>query len=120
MRSNQRRWHDCEFEFGDGRSRLDLNRIVAWLSQSYWAGSQPEAAIRHSLDTAGVVLGLYHGDMLIGCTRAVTDFTRFAFLSDVNVEPACHGRGFVRWLVQAAVDHDDDRGGQSTETLGLD
>ena len=25
---------------------LDMERIVAWLAESYWAGAQPEAAVR--------------------------------------------------------------------------
>lgn len=99
------RWRDGDFELDDDRARLDMERIVSWLKASYWAGSQPESAIRHSWDAAGVVLGLYGADGLIGCARAVTDFTRFAYLSDVYVEPVFRGREFGRWLVQTMIEH---------------
>ena len=99
------RWTDGGFEMDDDRSRLGMERIVGWLKASYWAGSQPEPAICRSWDAAGVVLGIYHGDELVDCARAVTDFTRFAYLSDVYVEPGYRGRGFGRWLVGTTFGH---------------
>lgn len=101
------RWTDGGYELDDDRSRLDIDRIVGWLAESYWARSQPESAVRRSWDAAGVTLGLYHRGEMIGCTRAITDFTRFAYLSDVYVEPAHRGRGLGRWLVQTMLDHPD-------------
>ena len=99
------RWTNGEFELDDDRARLDMARIVAWLSESYWARDQPEAAIRRSWEAAGVVLGLYHGEAMIGCARAVTDFTRFAYLSDVYVDPPYRGHSLGRWLVQTMIEH---------------
>jgi hypothetical protein len=72
------RWTNDAYEIDDERARLDMDRIVAWLATSYWAGIQPEAAVRRSWDAAGVTLGLYHDGQMIGCARAITDFTRFA------------------------------------------
>jgi GNAT superfamily N-acetyltransferase len=101
------RWTNGEFELDDDRARLDMERIVGWLAESYWAGTQPEAVVRRSWDSAGVVLGLYRGEEMIGCARAITDFARFAYLSDVMVEPDFRGHGLGRWLVQTIVDHPD-------------
>ena len=101
------RWTNGELEIDDDRSRIDLDRIVVWLSQSYWAGWAPEAITRRSWETAGVQLGLYRDGELIGCARAITDFSRFAYLSDVYVEPAYRGQGLGRWLVQVMLDHPD-------------
>ena len=72
------RWTNGAYEIDDERPRLDMDRIVAWLAESYWAGTQPETAVRRSWDAAGVTLGLYHNGEMIGCARALTDFTRFA------------------------------------------
>jgi GNAT superfamily N-acetyltransferase len=100
-------WMNGAYLIDDERTRLDMDRIVAWLAESYWARSQPEAAVRRSWDAAGVTLGLYHDSEMIGCARAVTDFTRFAYLSDVYVDPAHRGHGLGRWLVQTMLDHPD-------------
>jgi GNAT superfamily N-acetyltransferase len=101
------RWTNGDYELDDERVRLDMQRIVSWLAESYWARSQPEAAVRRSWDAAGVTLGLYHDNEMIGCARAVTDFSRFAYLSDVYVEPAHRGNGLGCWLVQTMLDHPD-------------
>jgi GNAT superfamily N-acetyltransferase len=63
--------------------------------------------VRRSWDAASVTLGLYLGSEMIGCARAITDFTRFAYLSDVYVDPEHRGRGLGRWLVQTMLDHPD-------------
>jgi GNAT superfamily N-acetyltransferase len=99
------RWTRDEYEIDDDRARLDMERIVGWLAGSYWARNTPEAAVRRSWERAGVVLGVYHGDELIGCARAVTDFARFAYLSDVFVLPEHRGHGLGRWLVETMMEH---------------
>jgi GNAT superfamily N-acetyltransferase len=42
---------------------------------------------------------------LVGCARAVTDFTRFAYLADVFILPEHRGHGLGRWLVQTMIEH---------------
>ena len=90
------RWTRGEYEIDDDRARLDMNRIVGWMAESFWARNTPEAAVRRSWEWAGVVFGLYTGDELVGCARAVTDFAPFAFLSDVFVLPEHRGHGLGR------------------------
>ncbi len=101
------RWTNGEYEIDDARPRLDMDRILGWLAESYWAGATPEAAVRRSWDRAGVVLGLYQGTgrEMVGCARAVTDFARFAYLSDVFVMPEHRGHGLGRWLVETMIEH---------------
>ena len=99
------RWTNGVYEIDDDRSRLDMERIVGWLAESYWARNTPVDLVRRSWERAGVVFGVYRGDELIGCARAVTDFARFAYLSDVFVLPEHRGHGLGRWLVQTMIEH---------------
>lgn len=99
------RWTNGDYEIDDARARLDMDRVVGWLAESYWARSTPEAAVRRSWEMAGVVLGLYQGAAMIGGARAVTDFARFGYLSDVFVSPEHRGHGLGRWLVQTMIEH---------------
>lgn len=101
------RWTKGDYELDDDRNRLDMDRIAGWLAESYWARSTPDAAVRRSWETAGVTLGLYRNGSLVGCARAITDFARFAYLSDVYVEPEHRGHGLGRWLVQTMIEHPD-------------
>jgi len=100
-------WRRGQFTLDDDRQRLDMERILGWLSESYWARARTAAEVQRSWDAAGIVIGLYDGNTLIGCARAVTDFTRMAYLSDVYVEPAYRGTGLGRWLVQTMIEHPD-------------
>jgi GNAT superfamily N-acetyltransferase len=104
------RWEQGEYVIDDDRARLDLDRVVCWLADSYWARLTPEAAVRRSWQMSGVVLGLYHGETMVGCARAVTDFARFSYLSDVYVEPDHRGHGLGRWLVQTMIEHPEVQG----------
>jgi GNAT superfamily N-acetyltransferase len=99
------RWTRDEYEIDDDRARLDMERIVGWLAESYWARNTPTEMVRRSWDNAGVVLGIYCADELIGCARALTDFARTAYLSDVYVVPEHRGHGLGRWLVQTMIEH---------------
>jgi GNAT superfamily N-acetyltransferase len=101
------RWTNGDYELDDDRNRLNMDRIAGWLAESYWARSTPEPAVRRSWETAGVTLGLYRDGNLVGCARAITDFARFAYLSDVFVEPEHRGQGLGQWLVQTMIEHPD-------------
>ncbi len=100
-------WTRDQFTLDDDRQRLDMDRILDWLAESYWAGARTSAEVQRSWDAAAIVVGLYDGDSMIGCARAVTDFTRFAYLSDVYVDPTYRGLGLGRWLVQTMIEHPD-------------
>jgi GNAT superfamily N-acetyltransferase len=99
------KWTNGAFEIDDDRDRIDLDRVAAWLAASYWAGWAPSEITRRSWERASVVLGMYHEGAMIGGARALTDFARFAYLSDVYVEPAYRGRGLGSWLVQTMLNH---------------
>ena len=98
-------WTQGEFTLDDDFQRIDMPRLLTWLQATYWARNQPEWAIRRSWEKAGITLGLYHGEEMIGAARAITDFARTAYLSDVYVDPAYRGKGLGQWIVQTMLDH---------------
>jgi|SRR5579884_790133 len=98
-------WQRGAYTIDTDRQRLELDRIAAWLGDTYWARGRSPAAVRRSWDNAGVVLGLYAGEELVGCARVVTDFVAVAYLADVFLLPAHRGRGLGRWLVETALTH---------------
>ena len=91
--------------------RLDLDTVHRWLStDTYWATglgrATLETAIANSLN-----FGAYHGDVLVGYARVVTDGATFAWLCDVYVDRAHRGAGVGQALVAAVV--------ESLEPMGL-
>ena len=92
-------------------ARLDLDAIVRYLSgESYWAAGTPRAVLERSL-ASSLCFGLYdEGGAQIGFGRVVSDFARFAWMSDVYVLPERRGQGLGRWLVATILAHPELQG----------
>ncbi len=80
--------------------------VVAFLSTTYWAGDLSKDMLLASIDNA-FVFGVYDDatGAQIGYARVVTDFVRFAWLSDVFVVAEHRGRGLGHWLLDTVTRH---------------
>ncbi|MCU1655527.1 MAG: histone acetyltransferase and related acetyltransferase [Pseudonocardiales bacterium] len=89
----------------DDRSMLEIDRICAWLAESYWAHDRDRPTIERSLANS-YPYGVYRpsGEQ-IALARATTDLASFAWLGDVVVDADWRGRGIGSWLVRTVVDH---------------
>jgi predicted GNAT family acetyltransferase len=88
----------------DDASRLDLDRICAWLATAYWADTRDRATIERSLVTSRPY-GVYaSGGTQVALARAVTDFAVIAWIGDVIVDPAWRGKGIGTWMMRGVVD----------------
>jgi len=87
------------------KTRLDLDVIHGYLSESYWSPGisrdKVATAIEHSL-----CWGMFEDDRQIGFARVVTDQSSFAYLADVFILPECQGRGLGKRLLEAVVADD--------------
>jgi GNAT superfamily N-acetyltransferase len=90
-------------------SRLDVEMIHGFLAASYWATNIPrsvvERALRHSL-----CFGVFEGARQVGFTRVISDFSTYAYVSDVFVLPSHRGRGAGKALMAAVRAHPDLQG----------
>jgi len=95
------------FEISTDRARLDLDWLVAALSdRAYWAVGRSRDTIRRSIDGSRCY-GLYEGSRQVGIARVVTDGATFAWLCDVFIDEAVRGRGLGAWLVETIVAEPD-------------
>ncbi|HET7732122.1 MAG TPA: GNAT family N-acetyltransferase [Usitatibacter sp.] len=83
-------------------SRLDMEVIHGFLSQSYWARGIPRALVERAVRNS-LCFGLYEGERQVGFARVVTDQATFAYLADVFVLESHRGRGLSKILVAAVV-----------------
>lgn len=90
-------------EISTDSSRLDLDVIHGYLSQSYWSPGISRDKVLTAIDHS-LCWGLYENGRQIGFARVVTDQSNFAFLADVFVLPECQGRGLGKQLVAAVVE----------------
>ena len=85
-------------------SRLNLDVIHGFLTESYWAygitKEKVENSIRHSL-----CFGLYDGDSQIGFARVLSDYTHFGLLADVFVLESHRKKGLGKFLVGTVLEH---------------
>jgi GNAT superfamily N-acetyltransferase len=86
-------------------TRLDIDRIVAWLAVSYWANERDRPTVERSIANS-TSYGVYApaGDQ-VAFARAVTDRASFAWIADVVVDDAWRGKGIGTWLMRVVVDH---------------
>jgi len=94
----------------DDRARLDIDRIAAWLAESYWANDRDRPTIERALANSYAVGAYAPSGEMIALARATTDYASFAWIGDVVVDAAWRGRGIGTWLVGALVDELRDRG----------
>lgn len=87
-------------------SRLQLDRIHAWLSSSYWAQGVSRATIERAV-AASICVGAYRGDVQIGFARAIADGVAFAWIADVIVDETERGHGVGRQMVAHLLAHPD-------------
>lgn len=85
-------------------SRLDLNVIHGFLTQSYWAAGIPRETVARSIE-GSLCFGVYDDDAQVGFARVISDFATFAYLADVFILESHRGRGLSKMLMDAIVAH---------------
>lgn len=86
--------------------RLQPKRIHACLTDIYWSKGIDLATVTRSLQHSFCV-GVFADGIQIALTRVITDFTTFAYLTDVYVENEHQGRGLAGWMVDFLLRHPD-------------
>jgi GNAT superfamily N-acetyltransferase len=94
-----------DYELDDALQRFDFARCHAWLSGAYWSVGITRADVEHGFRNSSLVVGAYRDGEQLGCLRVISDRTRFAYLSDVFVDPSARGVGLGRAMVRFALDH---------------
>src|SRR5690606_13332787 len=92
-------WTRHGFEITTDKSRLDRESILKMLGATYWARDVSKEDLWTSILNSRAY-GLYspQGEQA-GFGRMVTDFSRFAWMSDVYILPVHRGEGLGNWIV---------------------
>jgi GNAT superfamily N-acetyltransferase len=95
-----------DYRISNDPALLQVDRIHAFLTKIYWSeGVDIDTvgrSLRHSL-----CVGVYAGKIQVGLTRIITDYTTFAYLTDVYVEAPHQGKGLAAWMVEYTLQHPD-------------
>jgi GNAT superfamily N-acetyltransferase len=91
---------DDGFAISTNKELLDLELIFQFLSGTYWAKGLSKKILLKSILHTPLCYGIYNDTKQVGFARVITDFTRFAWLSDVFVLPEYRGKGLSKWLME--------------------
>ncbi len=89
----------------EDKSKLDIDFIYNFLSQSYWGKGREREAVLKSISNS-LCFGIYDNDRQIGFARVVTDYTYFAYLFDVFIIDPYRGNGYSKKLLRYIFDND--------------
>ena len=83
---------DEPFYLSDSKDKLQLERVMALLGQTYWANERSEETVRLSIENS-LCFGAYlkDGGKQIAFVRVITDFATAFYLCDVIVDQAYRG-----------------------------
>ncbi len=85
-------------------TRLDVDALHAFLSQTYWAPGLPRAVLERALANS-LCFGAYEDARQVGFARVVTDRATFAWVCDVFVVESHRRRGIADALMTAVMAH---------------
>lgn len=88
------------------KSKLDLDLIHNFLTQSYWAKGRTKETVKTAIDHA-LCFGVYKNNAQIGFARVVTDTVIFAYIMDVFMLESARGSGYGKQLLEAILAHRD-------------
>lgn len=102
-------WRKGDYLISTNRSKIDVDIVHDFLSNSYWAENIPKDIVLKSIENS-LCFGVYYQYLQIGFARVVSDFATFAYLADVFILPGQRGKGLSKCLLQVIVDHPNLQG----------
>jgi GNAT superfamily N-acetyltransferase len=97
-------WTRGPYVISTDGGRIDIEAVHAFLTQAYWSVGISYDVVRRAVEHS-LCFGLFHEGRQIGFARVLTDYSKFAYLSDVYVLPEYRGQGLGRWLIQVVFGH---------------
>ena len=91
------------------RRKLDLKRIHAFLTRSYWSEGVSRELVERSIEHS-IPFGVYAGAEQVGFARVISDRASYAYLADVYIEERFRGRGLSKLLMRAVMAHPELQG----------
>ena len=99
------------FEISTDPARLDHVFIHGFLSKkTEWRAGISPTELKSDL-AGSLCFGLYFGEAQIGFASVTTDFTTFAYLTDVFVLEKHRGQGLAKWLLETVMAYPGLQGG---------
>lgn len=97
------------FTISTDKARLDIEAIIMFLADAYWAQGRTREVIARSIQNS-ICFGMYDGDRQIGFARVISDCATFARLCDIYIAEEYRGRGLGKWFMAVVMAHPELQG----------
>lgn len=85
------------------KRKLNYSFICEELQSLYWGKDLSKLEIITSIKNSHS-FGLYHNNKQIGFAKVLTDYARFAYLSDVLITKKYHGKGLGLFMIKGILE----------------
>jgi N-acetylglutamate synthase-like GNAT family acetyltransferase len=96
---------EIKLEFSTDKSRLDIELIHEFLTNSYWAKGRTMEAVKKSIDNS-FCFGIYLNTEQIGFARVLSDNV-FAYVTDLFIIETYRGKGYSKVLLEKMLSHQE-------------
>jgi GNAT superfamily N-acetyltransferase len=93
-----------EFLISTNPERLELDRILGFITRSYWANDRPPKITSRVIENS-LCFGVYEEENQVGFARVISDYSTYAWLCDVFIDENYRGRGLGKWLIASIMSH---------------
>jgi len=93
-------------EISKDKSKLEVQTIYNFLSNSYWGKGRTFEQIEKSIENS-LCFGVYKEDKQIGYARIATDYTFFVFIMDVFILPEYRGNGYSKKMMEFIINDEE-------------
>ncbi len=104
-----REFQQDEFLISTDSQKLQIEVIHNFLKNSYWAKNIPFSIVKNSIENS-FCFGVYHKQNQIGFARLITDFTTFAYLTDVFILKEFRRKELSKWLMKTIIEFPELQG----------
>lgn len=104
---NNGHWSRGDYFISTDATLLDVERIHAFLTRSYWAAGIPLETVQRSI-AHSLCFGVFQAGSpprQVGFARVISDRATFAYLADVFIADDHRGQGLSKWLMEVILAH---------------
>jgi GNAT superfamily N-acetyltransferase len=95
-----------DFSVSTDPNKLDLTFTHRWLSnEAYWSEGLPYNVFKRMIDNSLCFGVYYQAGIQVGFGRVITDYTTFAWLTDVFIIDEYRGKGLSVFLMNCILGH---------------
>lgn len=96
---------EAGLEFSTDKSKLDIELIHTFLTNSYWAKGRTREAVKKSIENS-FCFGIYLNTNQIGFARVLSDNV-LAYVTDLFIIEEHRGKGFSKVLLDKMLSHQE-------------